>query len=111
MRSALKHHILYFFLVFLYYVVIKLLNTTCLLKFLFGVPCPACGTTRSLLALLRLDFDSYIHYNPLGILLAAAVLVIIHINRLAHRKIAMSFAVTVLVLNFVRYGISFFNIM
>jgi hypothetical protein len=40
----------------------------CLVKSAFGLPCPACGGTRALAALLRLDIPAALHANPLACL-------------------------------------------
>ena len=57
------------------------LHLPCLFKSLTGVPCPGCGTVRSLQLLLRGDVVGSVQTNPLGLLLtllavAAVVLVI-----------------------------------
>jgi hypothetical protein len=39
--------------------------TPCLFKLLTGIPCPSCGSTRAVLALLR--GEDVLAYNPLGI--------------------------------------------
>lgn len=50
--------------------VIVLLNllfgTVCPFRILFGLPCPGCGMTRALTALLRLDFSSAVRLHPLS---------------------------------------------
>jgi hypothetical protein len=51
----------------------------CLLRKVTGVPCPACGSTRSLLAWTHLDPVTAFHYNPLfciGLLLGGAWLLL-----------------------------------
>ena len=40
----------------------------CILKSAVGLPCPSCGTTRSVLHLLHGDLSSAILVNPIGIL-------------------------------------------
>ena len=45
----------------------------CLIKAITGVSCPGCGMTRSVLALLRLDFSGAWHYHPLIYYLIIAV--------------------------------------
>lgn len=45
----------------------------CPFSFIFGVSCPGCGMTRSLLCLLHFDFSKAFYYHPLfplGILLS-----------------------------------------
>lgn len=39
----------------------------CIFKRATGVPCPSCGSTRSVNALLHGHWDEIIRYNPLGI--------------------------------------------
>ena len=46
-------------------------GTCCPMRIITGLPCPACGTTRSMLALLRLDFKTVIQYQPVMPLLIA----------------------------------------
>lgn len=44
--------------------VLYLLRPPCLIRRVFGVTCPACGTTRMIAALLRLDFAAALRLNP-----------------------------------------------
>lgn len=37
----------------------------CPVRFLSGIPCPGCGMTRAVIALLRLDFREAYLYHPL----------------------------------------------
>lgn len=43
------------------------LPSTCVFINLTGYPCPSCGMTRSVMALVRLDFDRAVHMNPFGL--------------------------------------------
>lgn len=45
-------------------------SEVCFVKNIFGLPCPSCGTTRSVLLLLRGDFPDALMSNPLGLILA-----------------------------------------
>lgn len=45
-------------------------SSPCLFRWLTGVPCPACGSTRALRALLQGDVAQAFLINPNGILLA-----------------------------------------
>ena len=49
--------------------------SVCLFKTVIGVPCPSCGTTRSLLLISKGNFIKALMLNPLGYL-GAAMLVI-----------------------------------
>ena len=42
----------------------------CLFKNITGLPCPSCGSTRSLIHIMKLDFKTALHDNPLGFILA-----------------------------------------
>lgn len=46
----------------------------CPLNFWLGIPCPACGSTRAMLALLRGDIAGYMFYNPAALSVIAIVL-------------------------------------
>lgn len=43
---------------------------SCLFKHITGIPCPSCGSTRSILTLIHGDILNALLWNPLGILLA-----------------------------------------
>jgi hypothetical protein len=48
----------------------------CLFKHVTNIPCPSCGSTRSLAALLSGDFLGSLLLNPLGLILAVVMLVL-----------------------------------
>jgi hypothetical protein len=50
------------------------LTYPCPFKFLFGLPCPTCGTTRSLAALAAFDVIESLRFNPLVLLGSLAAL-------------------------------------
>lgn len=47
----------------------------CLFKRITGIPCPSCGTTRSVLYLARLDIKDAVYANPFGFIIAFCLLV------------------------------------
>jgi hypothetical protein len=47
----------------------------CIVKSVTGIPCPACGSTRSVLSLIHGDLESALYYNPFGLLVIAIMLV------------------------------------
>ena len=50
--------------------------TVCLFKAATGVPCPSCGVTRSVAALLHTDFKDALALNPLGFLILPLLVII-----------------------------------
>jgi hypothetical protein len=50
--------------------------SACLFKEVTGIPCPSCGTTRALIALLRGDVRGSVMINPFGALLALGLLIV-----------------------------------
>ncbi len=49
--------------------------TVCLIKNVTGIPCPSCGSTRTVIALWNGDLSGLIRFNPIGLILAAILLV------------------------------------
>jgi len=54
----------------------SVLPSVCLFKEVTGLPCPSCGTTRSLLLLINGRFHESLMMNPFGIVLALALVVV-----------------------------------
>lgn len=50
--------------------------TPCLFKNITGIPCPSCGSTRSVLSLVKGNFFNAILINPLGVIIAVSMLLL-----------------------------------
>lgn len=48
----------------------------CLIRHFVHIPCPSCGSTRSVLALIHGDLAGGLYWNPLGFLIFSALLVV-----------------------------------
>ena len=48
----------------------------CWIRYIFGIPCPSCGNTRAVHAAFHGEWLSSLYYNPLGLLLAALMVVL-----------------------------------
>jgi hypothetical protein len=53
--------------------IIEKIPHVCLIKYLFGIPCPGCGIIRSIQSLYRLNIADSIAYNPNGILIIFSI--------------------------------------
>ena len=74
----------------------------CPIKYFLHIDCPACGSTRALVALLRGDTASYFLYNPIALPLLLIVLFALHkglfnLNRRTEMLIIISIAVCVFI--------------
>ena len=67
------------------WLIIKLINGNlynessyngCLIKNLTGVPCPSCGSTRSIGSVLQGHFLDALYWNPFGIIIIVLMLII-----------------------------------
>lgn len=48
----------------------------CLVKHITDVPCPSCGSTRSILSLFKGDFSAAFYWNPIGILVISIMTIV-----------------------------------
>jgi hypothetical protein len=48
----------------------------CPFRFLTGLPCPGCGMTRSVVALLHGDLAASVFYHPLGVAVVAGAAIV-----------------------------------
>lgn len=50
--------------------------SSCIIKSATGYPCPSCGTTRSVLALIKGNVFSALKINPLGLIVAGIMIIL-----------------------------------
>lgn len=48
----------------------------CLIKHITHIPCPSCGSTRSVISIIKGDFSGAFLLNPLGYLVALIMLIV-----------------------------------
>ena len=58
-----------------------LFGWNCPIKYLTGVPCPGCGLSRALAALLRLDFRTALRFHPMVFVLPPVVLYALFVKK------------------------------
>lgn len=81
------------------------LDITCPILAITGHPCPACGSTHAILALIHRDWQAYLEYQPMALPLALATLMCFHIRvmRTPFREISEIFICNILLLNMALY--------
>lgn len=57
--------------------IIDIINFKCIFKYFFNIYCAACGTTRMIKAILKLNFTKAFKYNPVMFILFIIVLIYI----------------------------------
>lgn len=110
MKIFIKH-IVIILMIFTIWLLFQIFSIPCPSKLFFKVPCPACGTTRALFSLLRLDFKSYFHYNAMAIPLVICIILEIHRNLLKKEliKYINSSIILVSILYILYYFCRFWN--
>ena len=87
----------------LYYVLIYILDTTCLIKKMVGVDCPTCGMTRSIICLINGDVLGYLSYNFLALPTFLVVYLSFHIKKEKTKKIMNALIIVLALMIFLRY--------
>ena len=105
--DIIKRHIVYIFSICLFLLLLRLLNISCPILYLLGIPCPTCGVSRALLAFMIFDFKGYIHYHPLAVPLVSAVILMLHLKLIERKKLVYYFVFVVLVFNIILYFLRF----
>ena len=55
----------------------NLTGTICLIRGTIGIPCPACGITRAIKSLIKLNIKDALYYNPLFLIPFIFIVVLI----------------------------------
>ena len=77
MKIFIKH-IVIILMIFTIWLLFQIFSIPCPSKLFFKVPCPACGTTRALFSLLKLDFNSYLNYNFMALPIVICIILEFH---------------------------------
>ncbi len=85
--------------VLLFLLMAALTDFSCPLFRILKIPCPTCGVTRAMFALLRLDLTAYVHYQPLALPLCVAVWLMLNVDLWKHKRAAAGFAIAVAAVN------------
>ncbi|HHX00594.1 MAG TPA: DUF2752 domain-containing protein [Acholeplasmataceae bacterium] len=77
-NKFIKRHLIVVGVFIVYFLILHLLGWSCPIKDIFDIPCPTCGTTRSLISLMLLDFKGYLFYQPAGVSVLICLLLFVN---------------------------------
>ena len=74
--EVIRRYVILLVLGIAYYIFVSLtdIGIPCPFKLITGLQCPGCGVSRMLMSLIRLDFVSAFHYNPVVLLTSPIIL-------------------------------------
>lgn len=102
MKILFKHFIFIILIIFVLFIY-NWLGISCPVKQVLKVPCPACGMTRSFIALTRLDFKTSFFYNPMTIPLIIALFFGFHKKLFKRQKLIDILLIAISVMIFLLY--------
>ena len=83
------------------YILLYLLDTTCIIKYFTNIPCPGCGLTRAFLSLFKLDLYKAFHYHPLFWTIPILFLYYLFDGKLFKNKVINNLILIVIILLFI----------
>ena len=101
--NILKRHIIIFAVICCFIILCQLFDIYCPFRCLTAIPCPTCGVTRAMIALVKADLKGYLNYHPLALPLLISVISMIHAKHLKHKHAVLIFCGTTLTLNLILY--------
>lgn len=104
--------IIYFSLCITASIIYFMCNISCPFFTLLGFPCPTCGVTHALCALLEGNFKAYIHYHALAPFLIIAIFFTVFTNTMQNSKLKKRLQILVLIilaLNTIYYFLRLYN--
>lgn len=102
MKIYIKH-LLYILIIVFVVLLYQITDVGCPIRRFFGIPCPTCGMTRSLLSLLKFDIKGSLEYNPMTIFVMMAVWLGLHKKNIKCNNVANIIILIVAIANFITY--------
>ena len=106
-NHLIKRHIACIGAICLFIFMQVVLKISCPILYVLGVPCPTCGVSRAMYSLLRWDINLYVYYHPLAFPLVVSVFLMLHLKQFKRRRLVLSYALIVLLLNIIVYILRF----
>ena len=104
-RSCFFKHVRFVVCIVCVWILFIALHIPCPIQYFLDVPCPTCGVSRALIALLHGDIQEYYEMQPMALPLVLTVVVCMHLSKMPTKikRFAVIFATIVLALNTILY--------
>lgn len=109
-KHSIKKHIIIISCLLIIWITYGVCGISCPVRYILGIACPTCGVTRAMIALLRGNFEGYLYYNPMALVLLSDVWVAIHVKFFKRFRVIMwIYLVATLTLNLIIYFVRVLN--
>ena len=102
-KNIAKRTVLYGIVLGIYVFVLNIFDMHCPFFDVVGIKCPTCGVSRAIISMLKMEFSKSINFHPLAVPLVISVWICLNAEFLKHKKVALSFAGSIILLNFIFY--------
>lgn len=103
-KKVIIKHIIIILVILCFISLLQIFDINCLIKYCFGIECPACGMTRGMLSLLCGNIQKYFEYNAMALPVLIAVLLEIHFRHIKKFRVPVQiFCIGILIINFIYY--------
>lgn len=103
LHQVVRVHIFCIISALAFIILCRITGINCPFARIFGTPCPTCGVSRALGALLRFDINDYFRFQPFAVPLTLVAWIIPHMSLFRRKKLLRSVSFTVLVGNVLFY--------
>ena len=102
-RKIIKQHMMACVALSMFYILYRS-NITCILRYLFHVPCPTCGISRAIILMLNLEFTSSFYYHAFAVPISICTFLELHRNVFPiNKRLIDIISLAVLIMNLIYY--------
>ena len=103
LHQVVRLHIFCILSALAFIILCRIIGINCPFARIFVIPCPTCGVSRALGALLRFDINDYFRFQPFAVPLTLTAWIIPHLSLFRRKKLLRSVSFAVLVGNVLFY--------
>lgn len=97
--NILKRHLFIFAIIGVYFTLSSFFDISCPIMYLIKIPCPTCGITKAIMALVQFDIKGYVEYNVMAFFMVTTVILLIHRNIFNKKRWVDWFSIFVILIN------------